>query len=233
MADIYQKRRIVFTLASLIIFAFVIVINTPKQVEPIASTDVKEVVTVSSPAISALDTLAIKGRAPKTDYSREQFGSGWTTTLGCDTRNIILNRDLVNAQVDDKCNVTSGTLNDPYTGKVIQFVRGSDTSGAIQIDHVVALSDAWQKGAQQFTSEKRILLANDPLELLAVDGPANLQKNDGDAATWLPSNKSFRCQYVARQIAVKQKYGLWVTQAEHDAMSAILSTCPDQLLPIP
>src|SRR5680860_1585084 len=130
MADVYQKRRIVFTFVSLIIFVFVIVINTPKQVEPITSTKAEEIVTVSSPAISALDTLAIKGRAPKTGYSREQFGAGWTTTLGCDTRNIILNRDLVNAQVDDKCNVTSGTLNDPYIGKVIQFVRGSDTSGA-------------------------------------------------------------------------------------------------------
>lgn len=233
MVNIYQKRRIVVTLASLVIFSFVVVINTPKQVEPISSTKAEEVVTISSPAISALGTLAIKGRAPKTDYSREQFGAGWITTSGCDTRNIILNRDLINALVDEKCNVTNGVLNDPYTGKTIQFIRGSDTSSAIQIDHVVALSDAWQKGAQQFTPEKRVLLANDSLELLAVDGPANLQKNDGDAATWLPSNKSFRCQYVARQIAVKQKYNLWVTQAEHDAMSTILSKCPNQLLPNP
>ena len=205
----------------------------PNQIEPIPSTKTEATNTISSPAINALGTLAIKGRAPKTNYSREQFGAGWTTTSGCDTRNIILNRDLTNTLVDEKCNVTSGTLNDPYTGKVISFIRGSDTSGAVQIDHVVALSDAWQKGAQQFTLEKRILLANDPLELLAVDGPANLQKNDGEAATWLPSNKSFRCQYIARQITVKQKYNLWVTQAEHDAMATILNKCPDQLLPSP
>ena len=228
MSDIYQKRRIIVVLVLLVIFAFVIFINTPNQVEPIPSTN-----TISSPAINALGTLVIKGRAPKTNYSREQFGAGWTTTSGCDTRNIILNRDLTNTLVDEKCNVINGMLNDPYTGKIISFIRGSDTSGAVQIDHVVALSDAWQKGAQQFTLEKRILLANDPLELLAVDGPANLQKNDGDAATWLPSNKSFRCQYVARQIAVKQKYNLWVTQAEHDAMVTILNKCPNQLLPSP
>ncbi len=148
-------------------------------------------------------------------------------------REIILNRDLLDVKINDKCQVVSGILNDPYTGKTIYFVRGNTTSGEVQIDHVVALSDAWQKGAQQFTLEERIQLANDPLELLAVDGAINQQKGDGDAATWLPPNKSFRCQYVSRQIAVKQKYGLWVTQAEHDAMSAILNKCPDQLLPSP
>jgi hypothetical protein len=233
MADIYQKRRAVVFLISLVVFTFVIVVNTPNQPDSTSPIKMETTKNVSSPAVDALSTLAIKGRAPKTNYSRDQFGKDWTVTGGCDTRNIILNRDLLNAVVDDKCNVTSGTLNDPYTGKIIQFTRGSDTSGSVQIDHVVALSDAWQKGAQQFTSEKRIVLANDPLELLAVDGPTNMQKGDGDAATWLPPNKSFRCQYVARQIAVKQKYGLWVTQAEYDAMASILNKCPGQLLPSP
>lgn len=184
-------------------------------------------------AIDILKTLDIKGRAPKTNYSREQFGAGWSVTTGCDTRNIILNRDLIDPIVDSNCNVTKGTLNDPYTGKMINFVRGGDTSGAVQIDHVVALSDAWQTGAQQFTLEKRIELANDPLELLAVDGNANMQKSDSDAASWLPSNKSFRCQYVARQVAVKQKYRLWVTQSEYAAMVLSLSKCPLESLPMP
>jgi hypothetical protein len=233
MADIYQKRRVVVFLVSFVIFAFVIVINTPNQSEPTLPAKTETLKVTSSPAIDALNKLAIKGRAPKTNYTREQFGAQWTVTGGCDTRNIILNRDLTNVVVDEKCDVISGALNDPYTGKIIQFTRGSDTSGAVQIDHVVALSDAWQKGAQQFTSEKRIALANDPLELLAVDGPTNLQKSDGDAATWLPPNKSFRCQYVARQIAVKQKYNLWVTQAEHDTMVTILNKCLGQLLPSP
>ena len=202
-------------------------------------TNVKQsTVTVKAPTIfdsayQALSSLEIKGRAPKTDYTREQFGADWVTANGCDTRNIILNRDLLDVVTNDQCQVVSGTLNDPYSGKVIAFARGSDTSSAVQIDHVVALSDAWQKGAQQMTSEQRLALANDPLELLAVDGNTNMQKSDGDAATWLPPNKSFRCQYVARQIAVKQKYSLWVTQAEHDAMADILNKCPGQLLPSP
>jgi hypothetical protein len=185
----------------------------------------------TSPAVEVLETLAVKGRAPKTDYSRAQFGDGWAITSGCDTRNIILYRDLSDAVIDATCNVTKGKLSDPYTGAEISFVRGAKTSDDVQIDHVVALSNAWQTGAQQLSKEQRIKLANDPLELLAVDGPANQQKSDGDAATWLPAHKPFRCQYVARQIAVKQKYSLWVTRAEYDAMKTVLSTCPGQLLP--
>jgi hypothetical protein len=229
MALTYRKRRALLVLVLLILFIYVIIINSPKLVVPIQISEKTQ--TNNSPALQALDTLLVKGRAPKTNYSREKFGAGWITTKGCDTRNIILNRDLINAVVDANCDVISGVLNDPYTGKQILFVRGSDTSGAIQIDHVVALSDAWQKGAQQLTPEVRVAFANDPLELLAVDGPSNQQKSDGDAATWLPSNKPFRCQYVARQIAIKQKYSLWLTESEHDAMKTILSKCPNQMLP--
>ncbi len=182
-------------------------------------------------ALAVLSTLPIKGKAPKTGYARTQFGDGWAITAGCDTRNIILHRDLKNPVVGDGCKIISGTLDDPYTGKIIQFTRGPETSDDVQIDHVVALSNAWQTGAQQLTKERRVALANDPLELLAVDGAANQQKSDGDAATWLPPYKAFRCQYIARQIAVKQKYGLWVVFAERDAMSRILTACPGQRLP--
>lgn len=232
--DKFQRRRLIAALSSLIIFVFVISVNTPISFEsennPIVSTAINS---TSDYAVEALGTLAIKGRAPRTNYSRDQFGGDWATTNGCDTRNIILNRDLNDVVVNESCQVISGTLNDPYTGEIIQFQRGSETSSAIQIDHVVALSDAWQKGAQQLTLEERTTLANDPLELLAVDGGANQNKSGGDAATWLPPNKPFRCQYIARQIAVKQKYRLWVTQAEHDAMVTILNKCPGQLLPNP
>ncbi len=177
----------------------------------------------TSEAMTALESLETKGRAPKTGYSRDQFGDGWGTIQGCDTRNIILSRDLKNVAYDDICQVMSGMLNDPYTGKMINFERQNAT--AVQIDHVVALSDSWQKGAQQLTTVQRKKLANDPLNLLAVDGSANQQKGDADAATWLPSNKSFRCEYVSRQIAVKKKYSLWVTAAEKEAMQVVLEGC--------
>lgn len=183
-------------------------------------------------AREALAALPTKGRAPKTGYKRSQFGDGWAKAGGCDTRNVILRRDLANTVLgDDNCKVQAGALSDPYTGQRIAFKRGANSSGAVQIDHVVALSNAWQTGAQQLSSEQRISLANDPLELLAVDGPANQQKGDGDAATWLPSNKPFRCQYIARQIAVKKKYSLWVTPPERTAMEWILASCPEQRLP--
>ena len=110
-------------------------------------------------------------------------------------------------------------------------MRGVATSTLVQIDHVVALGDAWQKGAQSWTLARRTALANDPLELLAVGGAVNGAKSDGDAATWLPPRRAYRCDYVARQIAVKAKYGLWVTSAEKDAMARVLATCPAQPLP--
>jgi hypothetical protein len=147
-------------------------------------------------------------------------------------RNYILARDMSQVvYLSPSCKVASGTLHDPYTGKTILFMRGPETSNDVQIDHVVALSDAWQKGAQALTGAQRNALANDPLELLAVDGATNQKKGDGDAATWLPPNKAFRCEYVARQIAVKKKYSLWVTRSEYDAMANILKTCPEQQLP--
>jgi len=216
--------------ASLLVVA-VTIIASEDSWQPAPTPAASPVASATGLAADLLAKLPIKGRAPKTGYARTQFGNGWATTNGCDTRDIILHRDLTNTVVGEKCEVLSGTLNDPYTGKTIVFKRGPETSSAIQIDHVVALSDAWQTGAQQLSKDRREQLANDPLELLAVDGPANQQKSDGDAATWLPSNKAFRCQYVARQVAVKSKYALWVTQAEHDAIAKILSACPGQSLP--
>ncbi|WP_285725005.1 HNH endonuclease family protein [Psychromicrobium xiongbiense] len=183
-------------------------------------------------AVALLATLPIKGRAPKTGYAREAFGLAWTDVdgNGCDTRNDVLRRDLKNVTLvtGSLCLVAAGTLDDPYTGNSIDFQRGANSSAAVQIDHVVALGDAWQKGAQQLSLDQRLALANDPLNLMAVDGPSNQKKSDGDAATWLPPEHSFRCAYVARQISVKAAYGLWITTAEHDAMASILRSCPGQ-----
>ncbi|MEV8214649.1 HNH endonuclease family protein [Leifsonia sp. NPDC077715] len=182
-------------------------------------------------ALDLLSTLPVKGKAPATGYQRtEDFGTAWLDVdhNGCDTRNDILSRDLSDVARAGTCKVLSGTLADPYTGATIHFVRGEKTSPLVQIDHVVALKNAWITGAQQLTEEQRIHLANDPLNLLAVDGPANQQKSDGDAATWLPANKAFRCDYVARQVSVKAVYGLWVTPAEHDAIIRVLAGCPGQ-----
>jgi hypothetical protein len=182
-------------------------------------------------AAMVLETLAVKGRAPKTGYDRAQFGPAWSDVdrNGCDTRNDILNRDLTSIVYKPgtrDCVVFSGTLVDPYSGEQISFLRGVDTSSDVQIDHVVALSNAWQTGAFKLTYEKRLAFANDPVNLLAVKGRLNSQKGDGDAATWLPPRKEIRCAYVAQQIVVKAKYGLWVTAPEKAAMVGLLSKCP-------
>ena len=184
---------------------------------------------VSGSALATLESLEVKGRAAKTGYARAQFGDGWALVNGCSTRDIILHRDLTDDVVDENCKVVSGVLQDPYSGEQIVFTKAD--SSAVQIDHVVALSDAWQKGAQQLSREMRIQLANDPLELLAVSGAQNQAKSDSDAASWLPKNKLFRCEYVERQVAVKKKYSLWVTQAEKDAIKQVLVSCPGQAMP--
>lgn len=182
-------------------------------------------------AMAAALELTVKGRAPKTGYTREQFGSGWVDIdrNGCDTRNDELNLRLTNKTMSGSCKVLSGDLQDPYTGTAIHFEHGG--ASEVDIDHMVALSDAWQKGAASWVFAQRVAFANDPLNLEPVDASANRQKGDGDTATWLPSNKSYRCTYVARQVAVKTKYGVWVTQAELDAMVRVLDTCPNQALP--
>ena len=171
-------------------------------------------------------------RASKAGYSRDQFGPAWDDVDGnkCNTRDDILRRDLTNVRFKVRthaCTVISGTLNDPYTGKTIEFKRGKKTSSAVQIDHVVALSNAWQTGAQDLTAEQRRQLANDPENLLAADGPANQQKSDADAADWLPSNTAYRCTYVARQVHVKAKYKLWFTADEKKVMERVLNSCKD------
>ena len=188
-----------------------------------------EASTVTASAV--LETLAVKGRAPKTGYERSQFGPAWSDVdrNGCDTRNDILNRDLTSIIYKPgthQCVVLSGTLLDPYSGEKIAFERGVATSSDVQIDHVVALSNAWQTGAFKLTYEKRLAFANDPINLLAVKGRLNSQKGDGDAATWLPPRKDIRCAYVAQQIVVKAKYGLWVTPPEKAAMAGLLAKCP-------
>jgi hypothetical protein len=205
------------------------VIPTPEPTETVVPIPKKN----RGEALRALAKLPIKGRAPQTGYSREMFSDDWDYYNGCDVRNRILARDLVqyNYRSDSYCIIENGILEDPFTGQVIAFQRGIRTSLDVQIDHVVALSDAWQKGAQQLSGYQRFALYNDPLNLLAVWGPANSSKSDSDAASWLPSNKSFRCSYVARQIAVKAKYELWVTQAEHDSIARVLATCPKKGLP--
>lgn len=227
----YRRRRTIFAIILAIVIIVVGLANQNIENQKVSEHNKSAQTTTNQHlATEVLDSLDVKGRAPKTGYSRDMFGNGWQKNGDCNTRDDILARDMTQLDIRE-CKVYAGVLEDPYTGKTIRFLRGPTTSSLVQIDHVVALSNSWQTGSQYLDSETRELLANDPLELLAVDGKTNENKSDSDAATWLPPNKSYRCRYVARQIAVKQKYSLWVTIAEKEAIQRVLSVCPGQVLP--
>lgn len=184
-------------------------------------------------ALNALNSLEVKNQDSGEDYDRGEFLSSWGKWVtGCNVRQKILNRDIQKAtHASNGCTVTGGELDDPYSGEVIELRNKSAVTHKVQIDHVVALSNAWRTGAQHLSESERNQLANDDLELIAVSSQANQDKSDGDASEWLPENTAFHCEYIARQIAVKVKYHLWVTISEKNAMVGVLRTCPEQKLP--
>ena len=184
-------------------------------------------------ARAQLAALPVKGWDRQTDFSRYRFGEPWSDDVnvefghnGCNTRDDILRRDLTQLVVrPGTCYAQSGVLIDRYSGESIAFVRGPDCSEAIQIDHVVSLSDAWYKGARDWDEQRRRDFANDPRNLLAVGAKANFDKAFRDSNAWLPPNPAFRCEFVARQIAVKAAYRLWVSANEKRPMAAVLDHC--------
>ncbi|WP_227993713.1 HNH endonuclease family protein [Pseudactinotalea sp. HY160] len=186
--------------------------------------------------MDALERLTVAAHAASSDYERDAFSyrSYDQDRNGCDIRNDVLRRDLDDITIragTNGCTVQTGLLHDPYTGATIDFERGAATSGDVQIDHVVALANAWATGADTWKSEVLQEFGNDPLNLLAVQGAANQQKGAHDAASWLPDMEDFQCEFVARQVAVKLAYELTVTMEERSAMRDVLSTCPDEPLP--
>lgn len=191
--------------------------------------------------LDATNTIATAKARPG-GYDRERYFGGWASN-GCGsatTRDTILARDLKGAVENPRCQVTSGTLTDPYTGRTIQFRRGRNTSSAVQIDHVVALLDAWESGARDWDQTKRVQYANSTDVLLASDGPANMAKgsgldvngtalyrsqNSGAPDVWMPDNKAYRCDYMAKRAAIKSKWGLTMTPREKQQTVSVLSQC--------
>ena len=184
-------------------------------------------------ARTQLATLPVRGWDRDQNFQRSRFGQAWSDDVnvefgrnGCNTRDDILRRDLTNVVIrPGTCYVQSGTLHDPYTGTTIEFLRGPTTSDSVEIDHLVSLADAWYKGARLWAPQRRQDFANDPRDLLAVSPKANFDKAFRDAASWLPPNAAFRCDFVARQIDVKTSYGLWVSAKEKQAMVDVLAGC--------
>lgn len=199
----------------------------------------------TSQARAELDGLRVAPKGSMSGYTgnREALFGDWDSgergaTVhgsgnGCDTRNDILARDLTNVKrASDGCTVESGRLWNPYGtdnekyNHYIDFQRGRGTSMAVQIDHVVSLGNVWVSGGDRLSEQQRLDVANDPINLIAVDGPVNGGKSDKDASEWLPANDRIHCFYAASQIQVKHRYNLSVTQAEKQTLSDLLNTCP-------
>lgn len=194
------------------------------------------------PTVAAgVDVLAgvaeVPARIRGHDYRRAAFGESWTDDNsapgghnGCDTRNDILDRDLVDktyVSISRCANaVATGTLHDPYTSETINLVRGNQTGAAVQIDHLVPLAYAWDQGARNWTDEMRVRFANDPANLLAVDGPVNKDKGDGEPAVWMPPNRAFWCQYAVQFAAVMRGYGLPLDAPSAPVLREAVATCP-------
>lgn len=194
--------------------------------------------TADSSAAQVLQGIPqIPSRISHGDYRRAAFGDTWTDDQdapgghnGCDTRNDILERDLVDKTYTpiSRCPhaVATGTLHDPYTGTDIAFIRGSQTGAAVQIDHIVPLAYAWDMGARGWTDQLRARFANDPANLLAVEGDTNQSKGDKSPALWMPPNSAFDCQYAARFVDVLSAYSLPIDAQSATALATVLRTCP-------
>jgi hypothetical protein len=235
--------RIIPVVVGLFVLAMAVAIWLHFQREPASPTQAAAPATSQPAAVSqnrafdaerdGLARLPVKGWDRNTDFSRYRFGDAWSDDVnvefghnGCNTRDDILRRDLAELVVrPGTCYAQSGVLHDPYTGRTIEFTRGPDTSDAVQIDHLVSLSDAWYKGAREWDDQRRRDFANDPRNLLAVGAQVNFDKAFRDATGWLPPNAAFRCEFVARQVDVKAAYGLWVSENEKRAMQDVLGRC--------
>jgi hypothetical protein len=191
-----------------------------------------------APGVDVLaGVIEIPVRVPGYDYRRDAFGESWDDDNdapggrnGCDTRNDILDRDLVEKSYVSikRCPtaVATGTLIDPYTNATIAFVRGNQIGASVQIDHIVPLALAWDLGARTWTDELRMRFANDPANLLAVDGPTNQHKGDNEPAVWMPPNRAFWCQYAVQFAAVLRGYGLPVDAPSARVLREAAGTCP-------
>jgi hypothetical protein len=221
-------------LAVLVAYQVVVTSSGERDRQFVARADVPTV----QPGVDVLSGIAlVPFRIRRFDYRRAAFGDAWTDDTdapgghnGCDTRDDILNRDLVDKTYlwTKHCPdaVETGTLHDPYTSATINFHRGAKVGEAVQIDHLVPLALAWDMGAYDWPIAQRVRFANDPANLLAVEGQANQDKSDSQPALWMPPNTAFRCQYAMQFVAVLRGYRLPVDAPSVPVLRAAADSCP-------
>jgi hypothetical protein len=226
---------LVVAVAVAVVVAYQVIASSgDRAADFIAQADIPTV----APGVDVLaGVVVVPVRIRSYDYRRDAFGDSWTddTTApgghnGCDTRNDILDRDLVDKTYVSikRCPnaVATGTLHDPYTNATIAFVRGNQTGAAVQIEHIVPLAYVWDFGARDWTDEMRVRFANDPANLLAVQGQANQDKGDKEPADWMPPNRAFWCQYAVQFVAVLRGYALPVDARSATVLRDAAATCP-------
>ena len=234
-----MNRKLLLWLSAVAVLAALVAYQTlgswaARRAEVAARADVPTV----QPGTDVLGGVAVlPDRAHRYDYRRAAFGDAWTDDNdaplghnGCDTRDDILDRDLVDKTYVSikRCPnaVATGTLHDPYTNTTVAFQRGAKVGEAVQIDHIVPLAYAWDMGAYNWPFPERVRFANDPGNLLAVEGQANQDKGDSPPAQWMPPNAAFACQYAMQFIAVLRGYQLPVDQASAGVLHQAAATCP-------
>jgi len=232
-----SRKRLLWlavAVALAVLVAYQVVASSGDRAQFTAQADIPTV----APGIDVLAGIPeVPVRIHGYDYHRAAFGDAWTddTTApgghnGCDTRNDILDRDLVDKTFVSikRCPnaIATGTLHDPYTNDTIAFVRGNQTGAAVQIEHIVPLAYAWDLGARNWTDEMRVRFANDPANLLAIGGQVNQDKSDQEPARWMPPNHAFWCQYAVQYIAVLRGYGLPVDAPSAAVLREAAATCP-------
>lgn len=177
-------------------------------------------------AILVIEQIEVRAADPPVAYDRSEFGSPWSviTERGCDVRITIMIRDLEDLEMEGNCTISSGVLQDRYSGTAVRYTGGSG-GDQVQVDHIVSLSDAWKSGAWKWSAADRESFANHSVNLLTVSAQQNQEKSGHTAAHWLPADKTLHCWFVVRQILVKDMFGLSVTSAELEAYQEVLPKC--------
>ncbi len=204
------RRICTLVLASTLSLGVVSVVSTP------AGAAAKKV-----PAASLLAKVRVTAEDESWSYDRDEFDH-WTMRKGnCNVRStVLINESRTKVKKTKKCSVEKGRWVNEYTGRATKNPR------SLQIDHRVALAEAWRSGAWKWSAAKRRGFANDTTyshSLLAVSAHSNRAKSDHDPASWLPSQG--KCQYVARWIAVKYRWNLTVDRAEKSVLTSYLGQC--------
>ncbi|WP_137756848.1 HNH endonuclease family protein [Agrococcus sp. SGAir0287] len=207
--------------------------STPSPSAPVEAAPPPAPPTAAEGALQALATIPVTdASAWVPDYRRAEFGDAWIDVdgNGCSQRQDVLMRDLdqIVMFADGSCRVQTGVLDDPYTGVLVPFQHGEQTSQAVQIDHLVPLALAWRSGAWAWSPEQRVQFANDTSLLLAVEGGINQSRSDSDLAEWLPPEADARCGFVITIVEGVARYGLSMTAASHATAEAVLTGCGDE-----